>query len=85
MSKEYRLMIYFVVSALYFYRQDLKYGISVETFRELNAQVIKRVSDESLSLFDYKLHPEQIDRGIKAYLTSTLHYQSVKTTEIASP
>ena len=84
MSKEYRLMIYFVVTTLYFYRQDIKYGVSVQTFREMNAEVIKRVCDESLSLFDYKLYPEQIDRGIKAYLTSAMYYQSLKTTEIAT-
>ena len=84
MSKQYRMMIYFVVSTVYFYREDIKYGISVASFRELNPDVIKRVFAEGKSLFDYKLSSEQMDKGISAYLTSTLHYQSVKNTEIAT-
>lgn len=71
MSEQYRLMIYFAVATLHFYRGSIAAVRGPQTskeFRERNEAVIKRVSDEALSLFNYELSSEQMGRAITAYL-----------------
>lgn len=85
MSKQYRLMIYFAVATLHFYRGSIvavRGPQTPEEFREKNKEVVKRVFDEALSLFKYELSHEQMTRAIAAYLAKG---QKVENTSPATP
>lgn len=82
-SDKYRLMVYFAVGTLHFYRQDIVpigEGESFGSFAEKNRDVIRRVCDESLSLFNYELSHNQIGMAVKAYLTQSA---SIHTSPVA--
>lgn len=77
-------MIYFAVATLHFYRKDiipLEEGANLGSFAENNKDIIKRVIEESLSLFNYELSHEQIGKAIGAYVASP---QSVKDCPVAT-
>lgn len=80
MSEQYRLMIYFVVATLRFYRDDVKEKdyLSIEEFRKENLELWDRVGEEAKNTFEYELSWEQMSRGIEAYLCKSL---SVKSSE----
>ena len=81
MSDLYRLMIYFAVATLYFYRSDIDPRCKTVTeFVEKNRAIIDRVCDEAETLFSYELSHFQITRAIQAYLAAG---QSVSNTESA--
>jgi hypothetical protein len=70
MNKEYRLMTYFAVATLYFFRDEIVPIVPGETlgmFAERNANVIRQVVDQGRDLFDYDLSHEQIGRAVRAY------------------
>jgi hypothetical protein len=82
-SDQYHLMIYFAVATLHFYRKDIvpiKEGEVYGVFAKKNKGVLKRVSDEALSLFNYELSHEQIGRAVKSYCAEA---QSVRGTHVA--
>ena len=84
MSEKYRLMVYFAVATLHFYRTDIapvRGSQTVGEFMERNRGVIQRVCDEALSLFNYELSTEQIGRAVSAYLARG---QSVSGTSVAT-
>ena len=81
MDKNYRLMIYFAVGTLHFYRKDILPLGEKETtsvFMEKNKNVIKRVMEESINLFNYELSQNQLNKAVNAYCTESL---SVENTE----
>lgn len=70
-TPQYRLMIYFAIGTLHLYRTDLvvMHGMQTpESFAQCNEAVLKRVRDEALTLFGYKLSSEQVGRAIIAYI-----------------
>ncbi len=84
MSPTYRLMIYFAVATLHFYRDSI---ISIEswetlgTFAERNRAVLDRVGQEARNLFGYELSHLQIGKAIAAYVA---HGQNVEGTKAAT-
>ena len=78
-SETYRLMIYFAHSTLTIYSKTIKCTeqMSVNDFRNANERVIKRVSDECKSIFNYELSYEQMSRAIAVYFTCKFRPQSV--------
>lgn len=84
MTEQYRLMTYFAVATLYFYRSSIVAVRGPQTpaeFAERNPEVLKRVAEEGLSLFNYELSHEQMMRAIAAYLTPG---QKVEETKAAT-
>lgn len=84
MTDQYRLMIYFAVATLHFYRADIVAVEGSQTpkeFADRNKDVLKRVEDEALNLFRYELSSEQMGRAICAFLAPG---QSVTETEPAT-
>jgi hypothetical protein len=84
MSEKYRLMTYFAVATLHFYRADIvavRGPQTVEQFVERNEDIIKRVCDEAVSLFNYELSIAQVGHAVMAYLTPG---QSVANTKVAT-
>lgn len=70
-SETYKLMTYFAVATLYFYRADIIDINPDETlgvFAERNKTVIDRVRAEALKYFKYELSHNQIGTAIEAYL-----------------
>lgn len=71
MSEQYRLMIYFAVATMYFYRKDIvsiEDGETLGSFAEKNKLLIDKVISEAKTYFNYELSSEQIGKAIKAYL-----------------
>lgn len=83
-EERYRLMIYFAVGTMHFYRKDTIPYVEGETlgvFAKKNKGVIDRVQAEALSLFDYELSDTQIGKAIEAYV---LPGRSVLDTTVAT-
>lgn len=83
MSTTYRLMIHFAIATMHFYREDiipLKEGEPLEIFADKNKDLIERVRQEAINLFQYELSHEQICRAIVAYFAKA---RSLKNTEPA--
>lgn len=71
MSEKYRLMIYFAVGTLHFYRKSLRpyqFGESIEQYASRNNDVLCRVQDEAQNLFTYSMSNEQLQRAVAAFL-----------------
>lgn len=56
--------------------------MSVNDFRNENELVVKRVFDEALSIFNYELSYEQMNRAIAVYFQSKLNPSSVLETDV---
>jgi len=84
MTEKYRLMIYFAVATLHIYSNgiDLSDCYNRNRFREKYSNIIKRVFDEALSIFNYELSSEQIDKAISVFILNTLNPQNVNSTEV---
>ena len=67
----YKLMIYFAVATLYFYRDSIVEDSNPMTTHGLwasaNEKVLKQVQAEALRYFDYELSHEQIGKAVAAY------------------
>jgi hypothetical protein len=74
-SEKYRLMIYFAVATVHFYRGSLDVDATD------NKALIARVCEEARNLFGYDLSSEQISRALTAYRMAA---QSVEATEAAT-
>ena len=83
-SEKYRLMIYFAHSTMVMYSKDIKCDekMSLEEFINLNPDLIKRISDESISIFEYELSYNQILAAIHVFLNSKYKPSSVSETEV---
>ena len=84
MFEKYRLMIYFALGTMYFYRKDIiprDEGETLDSFYKKNEVVRKRVSDEATNLFGYELSSEQMGKAFLAYLAPS---QSVAGSEPAT-
>jgi hypothetical protein len=71
MSPQYRLMSYFAVATMHFYRKDivaLEPGETLGSFADKNKKVIDRVIQEAKNLFNYELSHEQVGRAIEVYV-----------------
>ncbi len=67
----YRLMVYFAVATMHFYRADIVTILPGETlgdFTERNKSVINKVIKEAVEYFGYELSHAQIGKAIEAYL-----------------
>ena len=83
MSEKYRLMIYFAHSTLVMYSATIVSSkeMNVGEFMEQNKDVIKRVVQEGLNIFNYDLSYNQIGTASYTYLNSKYYPQSVKNTD----
>ena len=83
-SEMYRLMTYFAHSTLCIYQKTIKCDgkMSINDFRNENELVVKRVFDEALSIFNYELSYEQMNRAITVYFQSSLRPLSVLETDV---
>jgi hypothetical protein len=79
MSDNYRLMIYFAHSTMVIYEKTIESNsnMTIGEFRGKNKDVVKRVFDEGLSIFNYELSWNQIDAAIAVYLKAKHNPQSV--------
>lgn len=70
-TAQYRLMIYFACATLYFYRTSIVVTHGAQTpedFARHNQDVLRRVNDEALSLFNYELSSDQMGRAVASFL-----------------
>lgn len=83
-STMYRLMIYFAHSTMVMYDKTIvsHEQMSVDEFMKKNADVIKRVFDEGLSIMEYELSHHQMERASAVYLRSKYFPSSVYETEV---
>lgn len=83
-SEMYRLMIYFAHSTMCIYQKTIVCNskMSINDFRNQNELVIKRVYDEALSIFNYELSYEQMNRAIAVYFQSKLNPTSVLESDV---
>lgn len=86
-AQKYRLMIYFAHSTMVIYSADIICDdkMTAEEFRKENEAVCKRVFDEGLSIMNYELSWEQMNKAILVYLQSKFYPTSVKTSEVFKP
>jgi hypothetical protein len=84
LSGLYRVMIYFAHTTLCIYSKDIHINesMSIEGFRSKNKELIQRVCDESISIFNYELSHEQMTRAIQVFFITKYNPSSVFETEI---
>ncbi len=78
----YRLMIYFAVTVLHYYRASIVAVRGPQTpaeFAKRNEQVLAMVRTEALRLFNYQYELDDLMRAIEIYLNPS---QEVSTTKI---
>lgn len=87
MTDQYKLMIYFAVATLHIYQKEIRIEteMSVTTFRDRYHYEVQRVFDECLSIFNYQLSYEQIDRAIVVFMKNKLKPESPMETPIYNP
>ena len=61
-SQIYRMMIYFAHSTIIIYGKTIidKKEMTIKEFREQNKEVVQRIFDEGLSIFNYELSYDQV-------------------------
>lgn len=64
----YRLLIYFTVATLHFYRQQIKPAPTVDKFKELNHDILLQVCAEANHYFGVTLTERQVTLGVQAFL-----------------
>ena len=67
-NNEYKLMSYFVVGTLHFYRNDIIESETVGEFRTNNPKLIQTIFEDGKKYFNYELSFNQISKGILAYM-----------------
>ena len=87
MSEKYRLMIYFAHSTMVMYSKTIKTNeeMTVGEFMIENKDVISRVFNEGLTIMNYELSANQMERASYVYLTSKYKPQSVYITKAYEP
>jgi len=83
-SRQYRLMIYFAHSTMIMYAKTIvsHEKMSAGEFMKQNKDVIKRVFDEGLSIMEYELSHQQLERASLVYLQSKYFPLSVYETDV---
>jgi hypothetical protein len=83
-TSQYRLMIYFAHSTMVMYSKTIESHekMSVREFMEKNSKLIKRVFDEGLSIMNYELSSNQMQKASLVYLQSKYFPTSVFETEV---
>ena len=83
-SEMCELMVYFAHTTLCIYAETIMINtsMSVNDFRNKNEEVIKRVFDESLSMFNYVLSYEEMSGAIALYFQTKFRPLSVKITKV---
>jgi hypothetical protein len=82
----YSAMKYVAIATFLFYSKGIDTDCTtVSEFREKNPEVVKRVFDETLNVFQYELSWSQVDSAIVGFLTALKNPLDVKTTEIYTP
>jgi len=78
-SQIYRMMIYFAHSTIIIYGKTIidKKEMTIKEFREQNKEVVQRIFDEGLSIFNYELSYDQVSKAIAVYLKSKYDPSSV--------
>lgn len=77
----YQVMIHFAVATLHFYRKDivpLNEGETLDVFVEKNRDVLTRVFDEGLMLYNYEMSRNQIQTAVRAYTATALSVRDTK-------
>ena len=77
-------MIYFAHSTLVMYSKTIISNdkMSVGKFMTQNKDIVKRVFDEGLSIMEYELSINQMEKACLVYLQSKHFPSSVKETEV---
>ncbi len=72
-------MIYFAHSTIIIYGKTIidKKEMTIKEFREQNKEVVQRIFDEGLSIFNYELSYDQVSKAIAVYLKSKYDPSSV--------
>jgi hypothetical protein len=84
LSDKYRLMIYFAHSTMVMYSKTIETHekMSVGEFMDKNTEIMKRVFDEGLSIMNYELSSNQMQKAALVYLQSKHFPSSVFETEV---
>ncbi len=71
-TRIYRLMIYFAHSTMVMYEKTITSNstMTLNEFRASNEDVVERVFKEGLSIMNYELSYNQMQKAIQVYLTS---------------
>jgi len=79
----YRAMEYVAIATFLFYSDGIDTDCTTTTeFREKNPEVVQRVFEETLSVFNYELSWYQVDAAILGYVTAIKKPLNVKNTEV---
>lgn len=83
-SMTYRLMIYFAHSTMVMYAKTIVSHdkMTVSEFMEQNADVVKRVFDEGLTIMNYELSHRQLCIASRVYLQTKYFPSSVYEKEV---
>lgn len=84
MTEKYRLMIYFAHTTLCIYSKTIKCEreMSFAEFRKANHEVIERVYQEAITIFNYELSYNQMQAAINVYFQTKFKPISVEETEV---
>jgi len=84
LSSKYRLMIYFAHSTMVLYQKTIvsNENMNLSEFMLENKDVIQRVFDEALSIFEYELSYGQLEAASRVYLIGKYKPSSVYETEV---
>lgn len=87
MTNKYKLMMYFAHSTMVMYSKTIESHekMSVGELMDKNPEVMKRVFDEGLSIMNYELSHNQIQKAALVYLQSKHFPSSVFETEVYQP
>lgn len=79
LTEKYRMMIYFAHSTMFLYNKTIQHreDMSPEEFYIENEDVMKRVCEEAINIFEYELSYNQIIKACYCYLQSLYNPQSV--------
>lgn len=85
-TRDYRMMIYFATATLHFYSADLisNEKMSVVEFYGQNQSTCKRVFEEGLSIMNYEISSEQMNKACYAYLQSKYYPSAIKNNKTFS-
>ncbi len=83
MSEKYKLMIYFAVTTMLIYKKDtvLESDMSPYSFYKKNPELMKRVFEEGVNIYNYEMSHNQIMKACYIYLSAEYNPTSVHETE----
>lgn len=84
MSDDYYKVIYAATATIHLYSKNVivNPGMTIGQFMETYANLCRRVSDEILSIFQYELSANQLEKAVYLYMSGVLNPQDVEDTEV---